>query len=211
MVARVKSRSSSRAAAEPRPARKRLGVEERRAQLVELGIDAFSNRPYDEVSIDDVAATAEISKGLLYHYFPTKREFYVATIRAIAERLLDATDFETTGNPLERLRLGLHAYFQFVAKHGPAYGSLLRGGVGVDSEAANVIESTRTVFVERLLSSIDFRDVSALVRTAMRGWIGFVEATSLEWIDRRDLGEHELVMLWSSTLLHLIGPHLREV
>ena len=71
--------------------RARLDVDERRRQLVELGLDLFGSRSYDEVSIDELAAAAGISKGLLYHYFPTKRDFYVATVREAAAQLVART------------------------------------------------------------------------------------------------------------------------
>lgn len=189
-----------------RPARRRLGVEERRAQLVELGIDAFSERAYDEVSIDEVAARASISKGLLYHYFPTKRDFYVAAIREVANRLLAATFVPEELPPLERMRVGLSAYFRFVDRHGAAYAALLRGGIGADPEAIAVIDETRRVFVERLVESIGLRQGSPLARTTMRGFVGFVEATSLDWAERRDLSQDELIGLWARTLVALVTP-----
>ena len=64
-----------------RKPRARLEVDERRAQLMKLGIELFAARAYDEVSIDELSRMAGISKGLLYHYFPTKRDFYVATVQ----------------------------------------------------------------------------------------------------------------------------------
>jgi AcrR family transcriptional regulator len=69
----------------------RLDVEERRKQLVALGIELFAERTYDDVSIDELAHAAGISKGLLYHYFPTKRDFYIATVKQAAQELLDRT------------------------------------------------------------------------------------------------------------------------
>src|SRR4051812_45882941 len=75
-----------------RAPRARLDVDERRAQLLSLGLERFSERSYDEVSIDDLARAAGISKGLLYHYFPTKRDFYIAALAQAAEQLLAATD-----------------------------------------------------------------------------------------------------------------------
>ena len=66
--------------------RSRLSTDVRREQLVALGIEIFSDRPFDEVSIDDIAAAAGISKGLLYHYFPSKRDFYVAVMSRSARR-----------------------------------------------------------------------------------------------------------------------------
>ena len=63
----------------------RLDTDERKAQLLALGRQAFAERTYDDVSIDDIAKSAGISKGLLYHYFPTKRDLYIAGLREIAK------------------------------------------------------------------------------------------------------------------------------
>ena len=82
-------RSAAAAATSPPVVRARLDVDARRRQLLALGTALFGSRPYDEVSIDEVARTAGISKGLLYHYFPTKRDFYVATVREAAAELVE--------------------------------------------------------------------------------------------------------------------------
>src|SRR5947207_1236868 len=92
--------SAGKAASRKRPAgsperklraglpRRRLELDHRREKLLESGRELFSKRSYDEISIDDIARAAGISKGLLYHYYPTKREFYVGTIRAAAGEML---------------------------------------------------------------------------------------------------------------------------
>src|ERR1700733_5699250 len=91
-------------AARPRP-RIRLDNDERRAQLLQLARKAFSDRSYDDVSIDDLAREAKISKGLLYHYFPTKRHLYVAGLREIAEELVQrVTAIPTNLPPAARAR-----------------------------------------------------------------------------------------------------------
>src|SRR5579871_6959824 len=94
----------------PRKRAARLDVDERRAQLLSLGLAMFSERSYDEVSIDDLARAAGVSKGLLYHYFPTKRDLYVAALEEAARRLVDATTQDRAGTPEERLRRGLGTY-----------------------------------------------------------------------------------------------------
>jgi AcrR family transcriptional regulator len=67
------------------PAFRRLDVDVRRAQLLEAGARLFTERGYDAVSMNAVAREAGISKGLLYHYFPGKQEFFAATLQAAAE------------------------------------------------------------------------------------------------------------------------------
>ena len=169
-------------ASPPKRKRARLDVDERREQLVALGLEMFGKKAYDDVSIDDVAKAAGISKGLLYHYFPTKRHFYVAGLRESARRLLDATLIESDAPPDRRLRDGLDAYLVYVEDHAPAFLALFRGGVGADKQVAKVIDECRQEFVERLLRDVPGAFDSKLVRTAVRGWVGMVEAASIDWV-----------------------------
>jgi AcrR family transcriptional regulator len=161
--------------------RARLDVEERRRQLVELGSKLFSARTYDEVSIDELARAAGISKGLLYHYFPTKRDFYVATVRDAAKDLLDRTFLSSDRDPIERLQGGLDAFIEYVSDRGPAYTSLLRSGIGADLEVARIVDETREAFCTRLIEGLPV-EPNPLLRVALRGWVGFVEAATIDWL-----------------------------
>ena len=69
------------------PSYRRLDVDERRRQLLERGAELFTSHPYDELSMSRIAAEVGISKALLYHYFPSKRAFFEATLGAWAEEL----------------------------------------------------------------------------------------------------------------------------
>jgi len=184
-----------------------METDERRAQLLALGLSVFSSRAYDEVAMEDVARAAGISKGLVYHYFPTKRHYYVAVLREAARQLLAETEPDASAPPEERLRRGLSAYLAFVEKHARAYGALMRGGVGVDKQVSAVIEKTRAAFVERFFSAPELRAiVTPKLRLAVRGWIGFVEATALEWLESRELGRDELLDLWTRVLFVSSSP-----
>jgi AcrR family transcriptional regulator len=187
------------------PARARLDVDERRKQLVALGLDLFGARSYDEVSIDELAAAAGISKGLLYHYFPTKKDFYVATVREAAQQLVDRTSQPREGEPIERLRAGLDAYLDYVVAHQQPYVALLRSGVGVDAEVARIVDATRAALSTRLLEGTPIDAKDPLVRLAVRGWIGFVEAATLDWLDgKRRVARGKLRDLLAQTLLRTL-------
>jgi len=187
------------------PPRARLDVDERRKQLVALGLDLFGARPFDEVSIDELAAAAGISKGLLYHYFPTKKDFYVATVRESARQLYERTSQDTAGEPLERLHAGLDAYLDYVVEHQQPYTALLRSGVGVDAEVARIVDDTRAALTARLLEGTPVDAKDPLVRLAVRGWIGFVEAATLEWLDgKRRVARGKLRELLAQTLMRTL-------
>ena len=181
--------------------RARLGVDERRSQLLELGLQLFADHSYDELGIDDIARAAGISKGLLYHYFPSKRDYYVEVVRSAAALLLGRTaEAAGTVSP-EALHHGLDAYLDFVEQHARSYTALVRGGIGSDPEVVQLLEATRRTIAERILSKLSSDPPSALLRAALRGWIGMVEAASLDWLERRDLPRPQLRELLAQMLL----------
>src|SRR4051812_50184340 len=77
---------------QPPPAYSRRQTDERRRQLLEAGARVFTERSYEDASMAEVARAAGISKGLLYHYFPSKRDLFVATLEAGAAELPGITE-----------------------------------------------------------------------------------------------------------------------
>jgi AcrR family transcriptional regulator len=181
--------------------RRRLELDERRAQLLALGLSAFSKNSYDDVSIDALAQSAGVSKGLLYHYFPSKRDLYVATVRAAAEQLLARIAPDPSLEPLEQVRHGVDAYLSYVQENADAYLSLMQSGVGRDREVHAIVERTRHSFVELLLVRAGEPQLSLLTRILVRGWVGMVEAASLDWLQQQSVTRGELTDVLVRVLL----------
>jgi AcrR family transcriptional regulator len=99
--------------------RRRLSPDDRRNELLALGAEVFGHRPYDEVRIDEIAERAGVSRALMYHYFPDKRAFFTAVVRAEGEKLFEATN--TPPQPglslFEQLRAGVLAYLEYDEAH----------------------------------------------------------------------------------------------
>ena len=188
--------------------RVRLDNDERRAQILELARRAFSENAYDEVSIDDLAREAKISKGLLYHYFPTKRDLYIAGLREIADELVArVSSVPTDLAPVDRVRAGLRAYLDHVSGQRRAFVSLMRGGIGSDPEVAAVIESVRTQMFEGFLDDSPLQTMltgDPKFETALRGWIGFVEGASIDWCASPRLSLDQMVDLLAQVLFAIM-------
>jgi len=202
-------RALRRAPAGGRPKRRvRLENDERRAQILTLAKAAFSDRAYDDVSIDDLARDAKISKGLLYHYFPTKRDLYVAGLREIAAELVAAiTSVPQELAPIQRVRASLDAYLDHITRHARAFVSLMRGGIGSDPEVVTVIESVRAQLFEQFVLSSPFAPMlvgNARFETAVRGWIGFVESATIDWCVNPRLTRTELRDLLTQILFEIM-------
>jgi AcrR family transcriptional regulator len=164
---------------------KRLDLDVRRAQLLALGRELFGRRPYDDIPIDEIAEKAGISKGLLYHYFGSKRGFYVATVEAAAAELLAATLEDPSLPPPERAQRSLDTYLDFVSENAPAFKALLGSGIGTDPEVASVVDGVRAEFLRRFVLNLGLAEAPRPVfELAARSWIGLVEAASLIWIEK---------------------------
>ena len=50
------------------------------ARILQAAVELFTERDFHQVLMDDVAERAEVGKGTVYRYFPTKEELYFATI-----------------------------------------------------------------------------------------------------------------------------------
>jgi AcrR family transcriptional regulator len=194
-VRRRASGSGARAAgrkAKQRPPRLRLQIDERRAQLLELGIKLFSTRSYNDLSIDDVAAAAGISKGLLYHYFPGKQEFYVEVIREASLRLQQLTAPDPTLSPAARLRAAVDAHLNYVQEYGPVYAAIYTSGVAIAAEVSAILEQHRQVVLQYFLHDFKITRPRPVLRAALRAWIAMVEGASLDWIAHPELDRAHL-------------------
>jgi AcrR family transcriptional regulator len=163
------------------PDRRRLSPDDRRNELLALGAEVFGQRPYDEVRIDEIAERAGVSRALMYHYFPDKRAFFAAVVRAEGERLFQATN--TPPQPglslLEQLRAGVLAYLEYDEAHPhgawAAYMGMgrsdpvLRGIDDVDNDRqANRIIDRLNEAIGELDSKLE-RDLRVIVY----GWLAF--------------------------------------
>lgn len=174
-------------------ARRRMGVEERREQLIAVALDLFSHRSPEDVSIDEIAEAAGISRPLVYHYFPGKQQLYEAALRRAAEELT-ARFVEPHEGPLgARLLRVMERFFDFVEEHGPGFSALMRGGPAVGSSRAGaMIDGVRQAAFEQILAHLDIPRPAPRLELVIRSWISLAETTALLWLDGRRVPRAEL-------------------
>ncbi|MFG2457503.1 TetR/AcrR family transcriptional regulator [Streptomyces sp. NPDC048523] len=182
--------------------RRRMGVEERRQQLIGVALELFARRSPEEVSIDEIASAAGISRPLVYHYFPGKLSLYEAALKRAAQDLASRFEEPHTGSLGGRLLRVMRRFFDFVDEHGPGFSALMRGGPAVSVGGAHsmshvsttnaLIDSVRQVAYEQILSHLRVTDPPARLELLIRSWISLVESTALIWLDGRRIPRAEL-------------------
>jgi AcrR family transcriptional regulator len=174
--------------------------DDRRTQLLKLGLKLFGSRSYEDVSIDDIAREAGVSKGLMYHYFGGKRAFYTEVIRWTASFVENLVLPRPQLSPMENLRRGLTNYFEFVEARATAYLILMHGGLGMDDSVNTILNATRDSIVTQTIQAMEIDPSQPRIRMIVRSWVGSVEAASLEWLAQPKLPLEELVEFFTHSL-----------
>lgn len=170
-----------------------MGVEERRQQLIGVALELFSQRSPDDVSIDEIASAAGISRPLVYHYFPGKLSLYEAALRRASEELAGRFVEPRTGPLGARLLRVMRRFFDFVDEHGPGFSALMRGGPAAGASATNaLIDSVRQAAYVQILSHLEVENPPARLELVVRSWISLAESTALIWLDGRRIPRAEL-------------------
>ncbi|MFF0225580.1 TetR/AcrR family transcriptional regulator [Streptomyces sp. NPDC004629] len=173
--------------------RRRMGVEERRQQLIGVALELFSRRSPDEVSIDEIASAAGISRPLVYHYFPGKLSLYEAALKRAAEDLAGRFAEPHEGPLGGRLLRVMRRFFDFVDEHGHGFSALMRGGPAVGPSTTNaLIDSVRQAAYDQILSHLGIVDAPPRLELVVRSWISLAESTALIWLDGRRIPRAEL-------------------
>jgi AcrR family transcriptional regulator len=169
--------------------RTRMSPQARRDQLISHGLQMLDDRALDQVSIEEVAEAAGVSRALLFHYFESKQDFLVALTTEQSRRMLARTEPDLAlGDPIDIARASLAAYIDYVSANRSAYLAILQGSGASDPAMRKVAEDTRTVMAERVLSLADLLDLSRtpLVELSVHGWVTFTEQVTVRWLQDDD-------------------------
>jgi AcrR family transcriptional regulator len=171
---------------------RRLSKEARRAQLLAIGRELAEASSLDELSTDEVAAVAGISRSLVFHYFPTREHFLLAIAQQASDELIAVTDPDPSLPPLERLRSALSAYIRYVVERRATYVALIRGQVGGDAEMQELFDRTRQHLADRMLTGLGVEPSTAdpVLRLAARGYVALTEEVVVGWLQDGEDGAH---------------------
>ncbi len=170
----------------------------RRAALLAAAAQCFADRAFDEVSMDDIAARAGVTKGLLFYYFGTKRQCYLAVIADFHQQLLDHAQ-SSDGVPTHELLSDLlDRYLDFAVNAEPAYRLIMSGGLGADPEVRAFVAEQRArhraLFTQMVLPG---EVEPPALRVGFEGFLSFLEGATLDWLTHRSISRdalHRLVM-----------------
>src|SRR3954451_13450668 len=185
--------------ASPEPPRLRRSAGDRRAQLVQIGLELLPTTPVQELTIDEVARRAGISRSLLFHYFATKRDYYTAVTRAAADLLWKHLVPPPDTSPEEQVEGMLDRYVGWGETFRESHLAFVRGAAGGDPWVSAVYEETRARLVGVALTALELPD-DARRRPGVLASVAFTEDLVSQWVQEPTMTRPELLDLLRDVL-----------
>jgi AcrR family transcriptional regulator len=176
----------------PRPARI-----DRRELLIQAGVQAFAHQSYEDVSTESVAQNAGVAQGLLFHYFGTKREFFLEVMRRINAEHEAAYASNRHRHPARWLRKEIELFLAGIVEHPPVR---MTAGYAFDADIRAMMEQAQDNAVRRLTERMGVAEPSPLLSGALYGWVAFTFAAGSRWVESAAVRKAQMVALIAAAL-----------
>lgn len=185
-------------------ARRVRDVADRRQQLIDTARTLFAQRPYDMVTTSEIAKKAGVAYGLIAHHFENKRGLYLAVMNEIASEIaaVQLSAPPEGADLASQLRHALRSHISYIDSYAVSFVALVRGQLGSDPAQQNTVDELRWLGAQRILLAVGITEpVPPILRTAMRGWVGYLDEMMIDRINCGDVDSEVLVELAAATLV----------
>jgi AcrR family transcriptional regulator len=198
----------------PAPRWQRLDHDERRRQILACARRLFSARSYDAVSTTEIANEAGVARGLLHHYFGTKRDLYLEVVRELMRMPSNPVPLEAPGRGLGSIiSESVDRWLTMLERNRGTWlaANAARGLGARDPELEAILEEAREQAADRLIEALQTYEAATAppaLRALIRSYSGFAEAASIEWLARERLTREQLHTMLTQTFLSLVNEVL---
>jgi AcrR family transcriptional regulator len=180
--------------------------EERRKQLIALGVNALADQPLEAITIEYLAGAAGVSRGLVFYYFSSKTGLHHELVRTARDSLMRATEPRPELPPAARLHDTLERFVTFARDHRQTFYSLVRGTASGDETVRQIVDEVRSAQAERL--TVMFQELgvepSQRLHVALRSWVSLAEQALVDGAMNHELGHEELVAFLEGSCLAVV-------
>lgn len=184
---------------------RRLEPDARRQQILRCAVRQFGERPYASVSTGELAEDAGVTRGLIHHYFGTKRGLYLEVVRLMVMVPEPEEAAPVEGTLEERVELSVDWFLGAVRPHGKTFVAVTGAeGVGTDPEIETLLAEADDLAARSVLRIVGIDGGSAQQRAMIRAYGGLVKASVREWVRDGTLTQQEVRELLTKSLLTIV-------
>jgi AcrR family transcriptional regulator len=183
----------------------RLSAEQRREQILDAANDLFAERGYEEVSIEDIASAAGVTRGLVHHYFGGRKDVYLGLLGRIGAVHEEQLRAPVGRSARARVADTVSRWLDWTEANRLIYlGTVAPGEDIVDPDVRRLVGDLRHRAVALLARfHSDIAADSPRLRYALECWTGLNRAATRHWL-RGDATRETTQEVLVSTLEHLL-------
>lgn len=167
--------------------------ERRREQFINTALELYSQRPPEDVSIDDIVTAADVSRALFYRYFTNIRDLHIDALGSIVDELIHRLTLTAGADFRQQLHRALAEFVTFAETYASGYTALLRSGSTIStSDTDTLVGRVREHVVNLIREALGFAQPDPMLVMTLRGWVSVVETTILCWLDDHSIPREQL-------------------
>ncbi|MDI6909235.1 TetR/AcrR family transcriptional regulator [Nocardioides sp.] len=196
--------TSGSQAATPAQPRLRLEADTRRDQILIAAQQLFAERPYEAVSLLDIAEKAGTTRTNIYYHFRTKRDLFLEIVRRFSEIPVTAEPAAAEqGSTERRVRVVLGRWLDAVEQNREMFMTLLNATSSTDPQVAGVLVESLQAWENRLLLVVGLEQSNPTHHAMVKAYQAMIAAATLSWLEDRAMTKEQLHKMLSNTLLTL--------
>jgi AcrR family transcriptional regulator len=183
----------------------RLDPGQRREQILDAANSLFAERAYDEVSIEDIASAAGVTRGLVHHYFGGRKDVYIALLERLGAEREERLRPPLGRSARARVDDSVARWLDWTDTNRTIWLATMAHGEDIaDPDVRRVVADLVRRAVALLTTyHADIAEDSPRLRHALECWTGLNRAATRRWLNGEASREatHELL---ASTLEHVL-------
>jgi AcrR family transcriptional regulator len=187
------------------PKYSRLDPAQRRDQILDAANALFAERAYDEVSIEDIANSAGVTRGLVHHYFGGRKEVYIGLLERIGAQREQQLPPPVGRSARARVADSVSRWLDWTEANRTIWLATMAHGEDIADPDVRQVVADLVRHAVALLTTFhaDIAQDSPRLRHALECWTGLNRAATRRWLRGEATREatHELL---ASTLEHVL-------
>ncbi|HEX8645731.1 MAG TPA: TetR/AcrR family transcriptional regulator [Thermoleophilaceae bacterium] len=192
----------------------RLEPDARRQAILDAARRVFLRSNPAAASTTEVAREAGVTRGLVHHYFGTKRALYLAVVADLAATLPSLVRTDVAGLPVDQMvDANVTSWLDSIERDRDLWLALLGVEVvGRDPEIESIMSDARDAVIDRMAGN-QARDAEPTpeLRLVLRIFLGAAEAAAREWALHGRASREQVHAALKGTLLAMVGQVLPAV
>ena len=187
------------------PSYSRLKPSERRDQILDAANALFAERGYEEVTIEDIATSAGVTRGLVHHYLGGRKEVYIALLERVGAAREDELRPPVGRTARARIEDSVSRWLEWTEANRSIYlGTIAPGEDIADPDVRRAVAD----LVRRAVALVatfhaDIAEDSPRLRYALECWTGLNRSATRRWL-RGEATRETTQELLTSTLEHVL-------